>query len=188
MPKDLGAGLYARVIRLVPIGSQSTSSNIKARSTSEVYELTVDYGDVFLYATLHCTGPGCHRFKRRRHHITRRAEAINHPDRAALGGPRDGVHHARNPSHLSRCHEASPSASQVRPADQCRGAPGHRFRALARRCILHLHRPLHSLLLRRAVRYQSRHLQGLILLYADDHERGLNPRSHHSFHHRRQNR
>ncbi|KAJ5666169.1 uncharacterized protein N7477_008617 [Penicillium maclennaniae] len=43
MPKDLGAGLYARVISLVPFGSQSISSNIKARSTSEVYELTVDY-------------------------------------------------------------------------------------------------------------------------------------------------
>ena len=43
MPKDLGAGPYARVISLVPFGSQSTSSNIKARSTSEVSELTVDY-------------------------------------------------------------------------------------------------------------------------------------------------
>ncbi|KAJ5650264.1 uncharacterized protein N7484_003987 [Penicillium longicatenatum] len=43
MPKDLGAGPYARVISLVPLGSQSTSSIIKARSTSEVYELTVDY-------------------------------------------------------------------------------------------------------------------------------------------------
>ncbi|KAJ5653046.1 hypothetical protein N7490_000049 [Penicillium lividum] len=43
MPKDLGARPYARVISLVPFGSQSTLSNIKARSTSEVYELTVDY-------------------------------------------------------------------------------------------------------------------------------------------------
>ncbi|KAL7651280.1 hypothetical protein ACMYSQ_011013 [Aspergillus niger] len=43
MPKDLGAGPYARVISLVPLGSQSKSSNIKARSTTQVYELTVDY-------------------------------------------------------------------------------------------------------------------------------------------------
>ncbi|GLA58752.1 hypothetical protein AtubIFM54640_008854 [Aspergillus tubingensis] len=43
MPKDLGAGPYARVISLVPLRYQSKSSNIKARSTTEVYELTVDY-------------------------------------------------------------------------------------------------------------------------------------------------
>lgn len=41
MPADIGAGPYARVINLFPVGSDI--SDMKARSTGEVYELTVDY-------------------------------------------------------------------------------------------------------------------------------------------------
>ncbi|RDH30342.1 hypothetical protein BDQ94DRAFT_161391 [Aspergillus welwitschiae] len=41
MPADIGAGPYARVIKLAPVGSDR--SDMKPRSTGEVYELTVDY-------------------------------------------------------------------------------------------------------------------------------------------------
>ncbi|KAJ5379955.1 uncharacterized protein N7496_002383 [Penicillium cataractarum] len=41
MPKGIGAGLYARVISLVPLGTQKR--DISARSLLDTYELTVDY-------------------------------------------------------------------------------------------------------------------------------------------------
>ncbi|KAL3703111.1 hypothetical protein TMatcc_010299 [Talaromyces marneffei ATCC 18224] len=45
MPKDIGAGPFARVISLVPVGSTGKSgrSNILPRSSTNTYELTVDY-------------------------------------------------------------------------------------------------------------------------------------------------
>ncbi|KAJ5204380.1 bacteriodes thetaiotaomicron symbiotic chitinase, partial [Penicillium cinerascens] len=45
MPKDIGAGPFARVISLVPMGStgKSARSNILPRSSTNTYELTVDY-------------------------------------------------------------------------------------------------------------------------------------------------
>uniref|UniRef100_A0A093VIR1 chitinase n=2 Tax=Talaromyces marneffei PM1 TaxID=1077442 RepID=A0A093VIR1_TALMA len=45
MPKDIGAGPFARVISLVPVGSTGKSgrSNILPRSSTDTYELTVDY-------------------------------------------------------------------------------------------------------------------------------------------------
>lgn len=41
MPKDIGAGPYARVVSLVPWGS--FLQNLKPRDADETYELTVDY-------------------------------------------------------------------------------------------------------------------------------------------------
>lgn len=45
MPKDIGAGPFARVISLVPVGATGklARSNILPRSSSDTYELTVDY-------------------------------------------------------------------------------------------------------------------------------------------------
>lgn len=45
MPKDIGAGPFARVISLVPMGSagKSVRSNVLPRSSTDTYELTVDY-------------------------------------------------------------------------------------------------------------------------------------------------
>jgi hypothetical protein len=43
MPVALGAGPYARVISLEPVGSSTNSSNILPRSTSDTYTLVVDY-------------------------------------------------------------------------------------------------------------------------------------------------
>jgi hypothetical protein len=41
MPKDIGAGPYARVVRLVPLGT--TKRDIHPRASTDTYELTVDY-------------------------------------------------------------------------------------------------------------------------------------------------
>lgn len=41
MPKDIGAGPYARVLSLVPL--TSPEANVRPRSSTDTYELTVDY-------------------------------------------------------------------------------------------------------------------------------------------------
>jgi hypothetical protein len=43
MPKDIGAGPYARVISLELLNSTSKKRDILPRSTTETYKLTVDY-------------------------------------------------------------------------------------------------------------------------------------------------